>query len=54
MEQLEAHYQQYHRISMNEGLLLHGILPPSGWDQPVPSWSDFGKCTWMAIEELVN
>jgi len=29
---LEAHYQQYHPISMNEGLLPGEILPPAGWD----------------------
>jgi len=29
---LEAHYQQYHPISMNEGLLPDEILPPAGWD----------------------
>jgi len=43
--QLEAHYQQYHQISMNEGLLPDGILPSAGWDQPEPSWFDFSWFT---------
>jgi len=49
---LEAHYQQYHPISMNEGLLLNGILPPASWDHPEPSWFDYSRCTWMAINKL--
>jgi len=49
---LEAHYQQYHSISMNEGLLPNGILPPAGWDHPEPSWFDYCRCTWMAIDKL--
>ena len=53
-DRLEAHYRQYHPISMNEGLLPDGILPPAGWDRPEPSWFDFSRCTWMAIDELVN
>ena len=51
---LEAHYQQYHPILMNEGLSTDRILPPAGWDRPEPSWFDFSRCTWMAINELVN
>jgi len=50
--QLEDHYQQYHPISMNEGLLPDRMLPPAGWDWPEPSWFDFSWCTWMAIDEL--
>jgi len=49
---LEAHYQQYHRISMNEGLLPNAILPPAGWDYPEPSWFDYSRCTRMAIDKL--
>jgi len=48
---LEAHYPQYHPISMNEGLLPDGMLPSAGWDRPEPSWFDFGQCTWIAIDE---
>jgi len=52
---LEAHYEQYHPISMNKGLLPNGILPPAGWDHPEPSWFDYGRCTWMAInKQLIN
>jgi len=49
---LEAHYQQYHLTSMNEGLLPNGILPHAGWDRPEPSWFDYSRCTWMAINKL--
>jgi len=49
---LKAHYRQYHPISMNEGLLPDGILPPAGWDWPKPSWFDSSQCTWLAIDEL--
>jgi len=42
---LEAHYQQYHPISMNEGLLPNRILPPAGWDYPEPSWFDSSRCS---------
>jgi len=49
---LEAHYQQYHPISMNEGLLPNGILPRAGWDHPESSWFDYSRCTWMAIDKL--
>jgi len=52
MNRLEAHYQQYHPISMNEGLLPNGILPPAGWDHPEPSWFDYSRCTWMVIDKL--
>jgi hypothetical protein len=37
---------------MNQGLLLDGILPPTGWDRSEPSWFDFSRCTWIAIDEL--
>jgi hypothetical protein len=49
---LEVHYQQYHAIPMNEGLLPNGILPPAGWDHPQPSWFDYSWCTSMAIDKL--
>jgi hypothetical protein len=49
---LEAHYQQYHPISMNEGLLPNAILPPASWDHPEPSWFDYSRCSWMAIDKL--
>jgi hypothetical protein len=49
---LEAHYEQYHPISMNEGLLPNGILPPAGWNHPEPLWFDISSCTWMAIDKL--
>jgi len=49
---IEAHCQQYHQISMNEGQLPEWVLPPGGWDRPEPSWFNFSRCTWMAIDEL--
>jgi len=49
---LEAHYQQYHLLSMNEGLLPNRILAPAGWDHLKPSWIDCTRCTWMAIDKL--
>jgi len=49
---LEAHYQQYHPISMNEGLIPDGILPPAGWDHPEPLRFDYSRCTWIAIDKL--
>jgi len=52
--QLEAHYQRYHPILTNEGLLPDGILPPAGWNQSEPQLFNFSLCTWMAINELVN
>jgi len=48
----EAHYQQYHAISRNAGLLPNRILPPAGWDHPLPSWFDYSRCPWMAINKL--
>ena len=49
---LEAQYQQYHPISINEWLLPNGILPPASWDHPEPSWFDSSRYTWMAINKL--
>jgi len=49
---LEVHYQQYHPLSMNEGVLPNGILPPAGFPHPEPSWFDYSRCTWMAIDKL--
>jgi len=49
---LKAHDQQYHPISMNEGLSLDGISTYAGCDWPEPLWFDFSWCTWMAIAEL--
>jgi len=37
---------------MNEGLLPNGILSPAGWDHSEPSWFDYSRCTWMAINKL--
>jgi len=51
---LEAYYQHYHPIPMNEGLLADGIVPPAEGDWPKPSWFDLSWCTWMVINELVN
>jgi len=52
--QLEAHYQQYHPMLMNEVQLPDGILPPVGWDRPEQSWFYLSMCAWMTIDELVN
>ena len=49
---LEAHYWQYHPLSMNEVLLPNRILPPAGWDHPEPSWFDYSWCTWLSIDKL--
>jgi len=49
---LEAYNQQCHPISMNEGILPDGILPPAGWDRPEPSWFNFSRYTWIVIDEL--
>jgi len=49
---LEADYQQYHPISMNEGLLANGILPSAGFPYPEPSSFDYSRFTWMAIDKL--
>jgi len=43
--QLEAHYQHYHPISMNEELFPNGILPPANFPHPEPSWFDYSRCT---------
>jgi len=43
--QLQAHFQQYHPISMNEELLPDGILPAAGRDQPEPARFDISWCT---------
>jgi len=37
---------------MNEGLLPNGILPPASFPHPEPSWFDYSRCTWMAINKL--
>ena len=50
--QLEAHYQQYHPISMNQGLFPNLILTPAGWDHREQSWFDYSTCIWMAIDKL--
>jgi len=49
---LEAHYQQYHPISMNDGLCPNGIPPPAGFPDAEPSWFDYTRSTWMAIDKL--
>ena len=49
---LEAHYQQYHPISMNEELLPNRILQPAGFPHLERSWFDCSSCTWMAIHKL--
>jgi len=51
---LEAHYQQYHPISMNQGLLPNSIPPAAGFPHPKPSWLDYIRCTWMDIDKLSN
>jgi len=49
---LEPHYQQYHQISKDEGLLPNGILSPASWVHPEASWFNCSRCTWMAITML--
>jgi len=49
---LEAHYQQHHPISMNGGLLPYGIVQPAGFSHAEPSWFNYSRCTWMAIDKL--
>jgi len=49
---LEAHYQQYRPMSINEGLLPNGILPPASRVHPESSWIDYSRCTWMAIDKM--
>jgi len=49
---LEAHYQQCHPLSMNEGLVPNRILPPAAFPHLEPSWFDYSRCTWMAIGKL--
>ena len=49
---LEAHYQQYHPIAMNEGLLPNEILPPAGFPHLEQSWFEYRRCAWMAIDKV--
>jgi len=49
---VKAHYEQYHPMSINKGLLPDVILPPAGRDRPEPSWFHIGRCTEMAIDKL--
>jgi len=51
---LEADYEQYPTIFMNEELLPNKILPCAAWDQPEPSWFNINRSTWMAMNELLN
>jgi len=51
-KRLEAHQQSYDPISMNEVLFPNTILPPAGFPLPEPSWFDYSRCTWMAIDKL--
>jgi len=51
---LEAHYQLYHPILMNEGRSAELILPPAGWDRPEPACFNLSQHTWKFIDELVN
>jgi len=51
---LEAYYQQYHLIFMNDGQLPDGMWPTAGWDRPEPALFNFSQCTWMAINEPLN
>ena len=37
---------------MNEGLIPNGILPPAGFPHPEPSWFNYSRYTWMAINKL--
>jgi len=39
---------------MNEGLLHNGILPPTGFPHPEPSWCEYSRSIWMAIDNLSN
>jgi len=49
---LEAHNQHDRAISMNEGLLPNGYLPPAGFPHPEASWLNYSRCTSIAIEKL--
>jgi len=37
---------------MNEGLLPNGIIPPAGFPHPEPSWFDYSRWTWIAMNKL--
>jgi len=52
--QLEANYQLFHHISMNETLLPNEDSPPEGWDRAEPARFYLSQCTRMAIDELVK
>jgi len=49
---LEAHYRQYHPISMNERVVPNRILPPAGFPHSVISWFEYSRSTWVVIEKL--
>jgi len=49
---MEPHYQWYHPLLMDEGLLPNGILPPTDFPHPEPSWFAYSKCSRMAIEKM--
>jgi hypothetical protein len=50
---LEVHNEQHHPISITEGLLPDGILPPLHFAHPEQSWLDYSRCTWLAIDKLL-
>ena len=37
---------------MNNRLLPNRILPPAGFPHPEPSWFDYSKRAWIAINKL--
>jgi len=38
---------------MNDGVVPDRIPPPAGCDNPEPSWFDYCRCIWMAIDKLL-
>ena len=50
--QLDTQDQHYHPLLMNEWPLPYQILPPAGFPHAEPSWFDYSRCTWMALDKL--
>jgi len=37
---------------MHDGLLPNGILPAASFPDPEPSWLEYSRCPWMAMDKL--
>jgi len=48
--QLDDLYQQYLQISVSDVQLPKRMIPPAGWNSPLPAWNNWSRYMWMAVD----